>query len=79
MYLATLTAGNCEFLAVGNSLADAVENLKRVWQKRLDDGLTAYGWEFVHEDVFVRFVRSGDVLVDGTLIHSYDTAANYNN
>lgn len=72
MYLASLHNGHSELIVLGMDQDHALELLQAAWQRESDEP-----WEWVEYAVFSTFIRQGDILRDGELIHSYDTAARW--
>lgn len=77
MYLATLNAENYEFMTLASSPELAMQLLQAACYKHRDKFSYEYDWSEFEPNVFCTFIRQGDILRNGVLIHSYDTAAGW--
>ena len=74
MVLATMHTGHFEFIVLADTEENAIDLMKKAWDRHVErEG--GWEWAFVESSVFVTFIRQGDILRDGTLIHSYDVPA----
>ena len=73
MYLATLDTPNFEFLAVDDTREEALELMRKAWDKHREQTNAYWDWQDVEDSVFVTFIRQGDIIRNGELIHSYDS------
>lgn len=75
MYLATLHTGHFEFVALGDTEENARALMEKAWKKHQKQFEAEWDWEFMSDSVGVTFIRVGDILRDGWLMHSYDLPA----
>lgn len=78
MYLATLDTPNFGFVVLEDTQKEALELMRKAWEKHREQTRADWDWDFVSDSVCVTFVRCGDVRLDGELIHSYDTPNGWN-
>lgn len=78
MYLATLKTRNFDFLVIDKDEASAKDLLRQAWNRHQEQTDAEWDWDFVSDSVFVTFIRCGDVLRDGELMHTYDTPNGWN-
>ena len=78
MYLATLKTRNFDFLVIDKDEESAKNLLRQAWNRHQEQTDAEWDWDFVSDSVFVTFIRCGDVLRDGELMHTYDTPNGWN-
>lgn len=79
MYLATLYTRHFEFVALGDSEENARGLIEKAWKKHRKQTKAEWTWQDVRGDVGMTFIRQGDVLRDGLLMHSYNTPTGFTN
>lgn len=72
MYLATLDTPNFEFIVLGDSKENALELMQKAWDKHREQTNADWDWQYVESGVFVTFIRQGDIIRNGELMHTYD-------
>lgn len=72
MYLATLDTPNYEFIVLGDSEEHAIELLQKAWNKHQEQTNADWDWQFIEDSVYVTFIRQGDIIRNGELMHTYD-------
>lgn len=78
MYLATLDTPNFAFVVLEDTEKDALELMRKAWEKHQEQTDAEWDWDFISDSVWVTFVRCGDVLRDGELMHTYNTPNGWN-
>lgn len=73
MYLATLDTPNFEFIVLAGSEEHAIELMQKAWNKHQEQTNAYWDWQDVEDSVFLTFIRQGDIIRNGELIHSYDS------
>ena len=73
MFWAHLETRNFRFDAFGDRESEALDALKRTWQKHARQYEATFSWVDLKDDVSIVFIRQGDGLRDRDLITSANT------